>query len=159
MVWSALGSWGWGCYGSWVILGSMGSWNGCAGPIGRFGVLWDLGDLAAEALLEQGCKIQSAAGFEMLELMGLGHCGIWGAADDPGFGVLWDLGCCGIMRTVVLRIWGARARGGLAAPQIGPPKPPVSDWWAGGVAGSNRVAPPPAAIGCRPPALPTLFHE
>lgn len=104
----------------------MGSWNGRAGPIGRFGVLWVQGDLAAEALLEQGCKIQSAAGFEVLELMGLGRCGIWGAADDPGFAVLWVMGFGVLrdMRTVVLRIWGAGARGDLAAPRDrSPPSP------------------------------------
>lgn len=41
-----------------------------------------------------------------------------------------------------------------------PPPSPVSNWWAGGVAGSSRLAPPPCRHWLWPlPSLPTPLYE
>lgn len=45
--------------------------------------------------VQQDHEVRAAVVFEVLELMELGHYGIWDATDDPEFGVLWDVGCRG----------------------------------------------------------------
>lgn len=103
-----------GCCRSWGIWGSMGSWNGSAGPVGRFGVLWilrDLGSVGCWGIWLQREYGNRGAGFRVpwdLSCFGvLGSCGARG--DEIGvlqmLGVLWkmqDLGCSRIMRSGLL---------------------------------------------------------